>query len=263
MLKYFLYLKYFLLTTLFFAKIFLIDCRGGIGTFIERKVHNDKEPVFLDLGYWNIFKLKIILFSRYILKYQSLWQGWYDLVNNDILNRLKKQNISEDRLNLEVDIFDLNQGNSDQFFQEYLLKGKPIVIKRGSLEDENLFSNQYLLDHYGNTNVSVSDMATGQQSYCTLKDYLSADNSEQVGYIRASYNFTLENSNFVEQLNPQQFDAYMSGTRAKKSCYVSSELFLGASKETGTGFHAANGNNLFFMVVGKKNGHSSIPITLG
>ena len=245
-------LKSYLLTFLFFAKILLVDCRCGVGTFLTRKVHNDVEPIFLDLGYWNIFKLKAILFCRYVFKEQSFGQDCYESICDRIQQRLENQNISEDRINLEVDSYHFDKIDSEKFFQEYLLKGKPVVIKRGSLDHENLFSEQYFLEHYGDTNVSVRDIKTGKQAPRTVREYLSNNNPDKVEYIQSSFNFTLENPDFVEQLNPQQFDAYMSGIGAKNSCYVSSEFFLGKSKKTGTGFHCANGNNLFFMVRGQK-----------
>ena len=252
MLKLLQHLKSYLLTFLFFTKMFLVDCRGGVGTFLTRKVHNDVEPIFLDLGYWNIFKLKVILFCRYILKEQSLFSDWSESICGNILRRLENQNISEGQINLEVDTYKLKEINSDRFFQEYLLKGKPVVIKRGALDDEDLFSDRYFLEHYGDTKVAIDDVKTGKRFVRTLKEYLLDEDIERLEYIRNSYNFTLENPDFIEQLNPRQFDDYMSGAGAKKSCYVGSELFFGKRKKTGTSFHCANGNNLFFMVRGQK-----------
>ena len=52
MLKRLQHLKSYLLTFLFFTKILLVDCRGGIGTFLTRKVHNDVEP--------GLFRLRIL-----------------------------------------------------------------------------------------------------------------------------------------------------------------------------------------------------------
>ncbi len=252
MLKLLQHLKFYLLTCLFFTKIFLVDCRGGIGTFLSRKVHNDAEPIFLDLGYWNVFKLKIILFCRYLLKDASLFQDWYQSVCDNILKRLENQKIPENRLNLEVDTYQIDEIDSEQFFQNYLLKGKPVVLKKGTVESEYLFSDKYFLERYGNTKVSVNDVKTSKQTYRTLQEYLLDDDPDRVEYIRASTKFVSENTDFFETLNPQQFDAYMCGTGAKDSCYVSGELFLGKSKKTGTGFHCANGNNLFFMLRGQK-----------
>jgi len=252
MLKSLRHLKAYLLTTLFFVKTFLVDCQGGVGTFLNRKVHNDSEPIFLDLGYWNIFKLKIIFFCRYLFKDASLFRGWYQSICDRIVTRLENQNISKGQLNLEVDTYKIDDINPEIFFQEYLLKGKPVVVQRGSLDGESLFSEQYFLEHYGKTNMAVDDMVTGKRSLRSLKEYLSNDDDERIEYVRNSYNFILENPDFIERLNPQQFDAYMSGTEAKNSCYVGSELFLGKSKKTGTSFHCANGNNLFFMLSGQK-----------
>ncbi len=252
MLKLLRYLKAYVLTTLFFVKTFLVDCQCGVGTFLNRKVHNDVEPIFLDLGYWNIFKLKVILFCRYILKDQSIFKDWYESILDNMRLRLENQNISEDRLSLEVDTYQFDEIDSEKFFQEYLSKGKPVVVKRGSLYGEGLFSEESFLEYYGDANVSVSDMKTAKQATRTVREYLLDGNSDRVEYIRASFNFTLENPTFVEQLNPKQFDAYMCGTEAKNICYVNSELFLGNSKKTGSGFHCANGNNLFFMVRGQK-----------
>ena len=252
MFKLLQHLKSYLLTFLFFTKMLLVDCRGGVGTFLTRKVHNDVEPIFLDLGYWNILKLKAILFCRYVFKDQSFGRDWYESTCDNILRRLDKQNISEDRLDLEVDTYHFNDINSEKFFQEYLLKGKPVVVKRESVDREDLFSDRYFLEHYGDTKVSIDDVKTGTRFVRTLRDYLLDNDPDRVEYIRTSYNFTLENPDFVEKLNPQQFDAYMSGNGAKNSCYLFSELFLGKSKKTGTSFHCANGNNLFFMVRGQK-----------
>ncbi len=260
MFKLLQYIKSCLLTFLFFTRTFLVDCRCGVGTFLSRKVHNDAEPIFLDLGYWNIFKLKIILFCRYLSKDASLFQDGYQSTCDNIVTQLENQTISKDRLSLEVDTYQVGDISPEKFFQEYLLKGKPVVIQRGSLDGENLFSEQYFLEHYGDTNIAVDDMETGKRSQRSLKNYLSNDDPdspaetlcERIEYVRNSYNFILENPDFIESLNPQQFDAYMSGTEAKNSCYVGSELFLGKSKKTGTSFHCANGNNLFFMVSGKK-----------
>ena len=252
MFKLLQHLKSYLLTFLFFTKMLLVDCRGGVGTFLTRKVHNDVEPIFLDLGYWNILKLKAILFCRYVFKDQSFGRDWYESTCDNILRRLDKQNISEDRLDLEVDTYHFNDINSEKFFQEYLLKGKPVVVKRESVDREDLFSDRYFLEHYGDTKVSIDDVKTGTRFVRTLRDYLLDNDPERVEYIRTSYNFTLENPDFVEKLNPQQFDAYMSGNGAKNSCYLFSELFLGKSKKTGTSLHCANGNNLFFMVRGQK-----------
>jgi hypothetical protein len=251
MLKLIQRLKSYCLTFLFFLKIFLVDCQSGIGTFFTRKVHNSLEPILLDLGYWNVFRLKIILFCRYIFKKQYFFEDWHESVCKDILQRLENQNISEDQINLEVDVYQLNQISSDQFFQDYLLTGKPVVLKRGNLDNEDLFSDQYFLKHYGETKVVIDDIKTGKRFVKTLREYLSDNDPERLEYIRTSYDFTLENPDFVECLNPHQFDSYMSGAN-EKDIYVYSELFLGKSKKTGTSLHCANGNNLFFMIRGQK-----------
>ena len=183
-------LKSYLLTFLFFTKMLLVDCRGGVGTFLTRKVHNDVEPIFLDLGYWNILKLKAILFCRYVFKDQSFGRDWYESTCDNILRRLDKQNISEDRLDLEVDTYHFNDINSEKFFQEYLLKGKPVVVKRESVDREDLFSDRYFLEHYGDTKVSIDDVKTGTRFVRTLREYLLDNDPERVEYIRTSYNFT-------------------------------------------------------------------------
>ena len=161
------------------------------GLFLFRSgFSGDAPPLDLDLGYYNCLKLKFIWISRFLMEDQFLLSTYEKQIHADIRKRLDIQyrvnNITAKELHLNIPVVDFNTISAELFHQEYVLNGRPVVIKNYNFNATNEWTAEYISTHYGNHTVAVVNMNTSVTFNCLLSDFYQMSLRGDPVYIRVS-----------------------------------------------------------------------------
>lgn len=205
----------------------------------------------VDIGYLNNLKLKGIWLSRYFLKDQFLLKDAEAVVHHDIINRLtaqyKRQNLTTASIIKRVPTFRWGDIDRDTFFREYVQKGVPVVIKGFPSNAVKVWTPEYFAAHYGDHKIDVINTSAVQSISSTLSDFVRLSAVGEPLYLRSLSDIFDKHPELIDDVGFHQFDEHMSGQ------YMASQIFMGNGKVgSGTSYHCANFNNLFFQIAGRK-----------
>jgi len=240
----------FIQTTLFsniyFGLALLMDGFSGNGA-----------PVSIDIGYGNNLQLKFIWLSRYFAQDQFLFAEHEQSVFQDIERRLRAQYKARNydltkhnpNLNLaidEVDYADIVSGKVDML-REYVRPGVPVVIKNFANKAVREWSAEYFATKYPNHVCDVINTSSVTTQTTTLSEFYSKSVAGEPLYLRSLSNIFDVDPGLMDEVGFRAFDALMQGQ------YLTSQIFMNTGREgTGTSYHCANFNNLFFQIRGRK-----------
>jgi len=222
----------------------------GLRTFFGTNVTDLGPPVKLDLGYANVLQMKLILFSRYFFRSQTLFSGWHRRVEQAMVTRLRRSRIDTSKLVTRLTEIRAGEITADQFFKEYVMKGRPIVIRGGAAASEacRTWDVEFFRSRYGDVPVQILD--PGKEEFSgPLREVLDSQGTDRRLYVLGTINLLRDHKELIDQMGVLSYRKHM--TRLPIS-YVGSQLFLGVHHKSGSGWHCATGSNLFFMVRGKK-----------
>lgn len=223
----------------------------GLRTFFSTNVTDIGPPMKLDLGYANVMQMKLILFSRYLFRSQKLFSGWHRRVEQAMVSRLRRSKIDTSKLVTPLTEVQAGEITAEQFFKEYVMKGRPLVI-RGGASPTFACKNwdiDYFRTHYGDVPVQILDPQDEREYLGPLREVLDSKGTSRRLYVLGTINMLHDYKELIEQLGVLSYRQHM--TRMPIN-YVGSQLFLGVHKKSGSGWHCATGSNLFFMIQGKK-----------
>jgi hypothetical protein len=215
-------------------------------TLLVTDVTDNPPPQRLDLGWLNVLQFKLIYLLRFAARRQFAFPGWFRRVEAATLRRLDGTT-PEVRPLPELRLEDTDP---DRFYRDYVLGGQPVVI-RGGMRDTAAFERWDLdwLHSLRDAAVNIDDGNADAEISGTLGDALDSRGTNQRMYVYGATNLMRDRPELVEQLGVRRFERFLA---RRKVGYVGSQLFAGVHTRTGVGWHCATGNNLFFMVRGRK-----------
>lgn len=207
----------------------------------------------LDIGYLNEMQMKIIYLSRYLFRDQFLFQSWEHDVHSTIANRLgaqyEKNGWDESTLTTAVPTveWDSISTNVDKFFNDFVKPGKVVVVRHVPSKAVTTWSTDYFAAQYGDHLVDVINTSSVRPvPSMKLADFVSASKSESL-YLRSLSDIFDVHEELLDDVGHRNFDDHLKGQ------YMTAQIFMGSKKPgSGTSYHCANFNNLFFMVQGRK-----------
>jgi hypothetical protein len=225
--------------------------RFGLRTFFATGVTTAPPPVQLDLGYANVLQMKLILFGRYALRSQTLFPRWFHRVEQAMLTRLRRSRIDPASLVSPLPILQAGEIDPDRFYQEYVLQGRPVVIRGGvsASEAARTWDVGFFGRRYGDAEAQILDPARESEYRGPIREVLDSAGTDKRLYIYGATNLMRDHPELVEQLGVLDFRRHMT---RRPIGYAGSQLFLGVHHRSGSGWHCATGNNLFFMIQGRK-----------
>ncbi|MEJ2419292.1 MAG: cupin-like domain-containing protein [Exilibacterium sp.] len=239
----------YLLTKLYFLYSLVVDCRLILGTFMTKAVSVDERSRPLQLNWLWVLNLKVIYFLRYIFRNQELFNKQVDTIFEAIVSDMKKQPYHASQTLLEIPKFELDEISAEEFYNNFVKYGRPAVFKNVTSEARDKWCSEYFIKHYANKKLVVGD-EEGNDETKTVENYL---NDSKIDYAQNTVDILNECPELIEQLGIHRFEPYMvKVSNAVDKGYFGSEIFMGKSSKTGTSFHCAGGENLFFMLSGRK-----------
>lgn len=232
------YIQLSLLTNVFFGGALLADGFSG-----------DGPPVKIDIGYHNNLQLKFIWLTRFFVQDQFLFVDWEKYVFGDIESRLRSQYERENYPSLDLKIDTINWDDIDhvQFLDYYVRRGVPVVIKNFKNEATGKWSAEYFAKTYPNHNCEVINTSSVTAQRETIADFFAKSSQGAPLYLRSLSNIFDVDPKLIDEVGLHAFDKYMEGP------HMTSQIFMNTGrKNTGTSYHCANYNNVFFMVKGRK-----------
>jgi hypothetical protein len=230
----------------FFAKIYF----GG-ALFMEG-ISGDKPALNINLGYWNDLQMKSIWLSRFFLQDQFLFKSWEQRVHGDILNKITEQykqlNLTVNSITTQLPTFQWGNIDRETFVREYVAKGAPVVIKGFPSKASKIWSADYFASNYGDHRIDVINTSSVVSVSSTLSEFVRQTQLGEPLYLRSLSDIFDKHKELIEDVGFHTFDDYMEGT------YMTSQIFMNNNLKVGSGtsYHCANFNNLFFQIVGRK-----------
>ena len=133
------------------------------------------------------------------------------------------------------------------FLDNYVRSGVPVVIKNFSNKAIRDWSAQYFAEKYPNHLADVINTSSVTTQQATLSEFFEKSSKGEPLYLRSLSNIFDVDPSLVDEVGFRAFDKYMDGQ------YLASQIFMNTGrKNTGTSYHCANFNNLFFMIKGRK-----------
>jgi hypothetical protein len=222
----------------------------GLRTFLVASVAEEPPEPELDLGYVEVLQMKLILLGRYALRRQDLFEAWFDRVEAAMLTRLRRTPPDPEDLISPLPTITVEDIDSERFHRDYVMRGRAVVI-RGAVADSEAcrrWSAEFFRA-YADAPVQIRDPARESEYPGTLAEVLDSVGTENRLYIYGATNLMRDHEELVEQLGVLDYRAHMT---RRPAGYAGSQLFLGVHRQSGSGWHCATGNNLFFMVRGRK-----------
>jgi len=212
----------------------------------------------LNMGNHNILTMKWIYVFRYMFKDQFFMSSLADETLTDIETRLHKQ-FNDNGWNIstfsEVPVPTIQWGDisPEEFHSNYVVPGVPVILKNVPTSARELWSPEFFASNYGEHEIDVVNTITQSVLRMNMSRYVDAHRSDtdpergtDTWYIRALSDIFDAYPELSEQVNPQQFGEYL------KSRFITSQIFMGMVQSSGTSYHCANFNNLFFQIQGRK-----------
>jgi hypothetical protein len=241
-----LFIQTTLFSNIYFGAALLMDGFSGNGP-----------PVNIDIGYENNIQLKFIWLSRYFAQDQFLFSEYEQSVFHDIERRLKKQykernyDLDQNNPNLnlkidEIDYADIKSGKID-FLNMYVRSGIPVVIKNFQNKASREWTPKYFATKYPNHVCDVINTSSVTTQTTTLAEFYSKSVNGEPLYLRSLSNIFDVDPSLLDEVGLHEFDAHMQGQ------YLTSQIFMNTGRAgTGTSYHCANFNNIFFQIRGRK-----------
>lgn len=228
----------------------LVKQRLGLRTFFVTGVTDEPPAVDLDLGYLNVLQVKTILCGRYLLRRQTLFESWFGRVEQSMLARLRRQNIDPDRLVTPLPSIDASEFDPRRFYRDYVARGRAVVIRGGaSNTDACQRWDIAFFRAYEHAEVQILDPASEHEYRGPIGEVLDSVGTQRRLYIYGATNLMRDYPELVDQLGVRNFHQSMT---KRPGGYAGSQLFLGVHRSSGSGWHCATGNNLFFQIHGRK-----------
>jgi hypothetical protein len=218
-------------------------------TFFRSSISDVPPPVPLNIGYGNKLQFKTILLMRYFLKDQFWGQQWLKRIHQRILNNLNKQNIDLSKLKMSIPMVEPGEISAQEFCNKYVKTNTPVIIKGGA---KHTFAYQnwtmeMFRDRFGDFKAKTFNHSNNYKpGINTIKDVID---SEDKLYISFCAEIFCAHPELVNEVGCLEFREHMGGN---SGLFVAAQLFLGTQSSTGSDFHCANANNLFFQLRGKK-----------
>lgn len=211
----------------------------------------DRPQFDIDIGYWNNLKLKGIWLGRYFLQDQFAFKQLELKVQSNILQRLtaqyKERGIDKSSLISPVAAFRWGDIDQDTFFKDYVQKGVPVVIKGFPSKAAKEWTPAYFAKHYGDHKIDVIDTLAVRSVNSTISDFVQRSSKGEPLYLRSLSDIFDKHPELSEDIGFHALDDFM------RSQYMTAQIFMGNGKVgSGTSYHCANFNNLFFQVAGRK-----------
>lgn len=242
-----LFIQTTLFSNIYFGAALLMDGFSG-----------GRPPINIDIGYENNLQLKFIWLSRYFVQDQFLFAEHEQRVFKDIERRLRKQykernyhlNQHNPNLNLamaEVNYADIASGKVDML-KQYVRPGVPVVIKNFTHSTAvQQWSAEYFATKYPKHVCDVINTSSVSTQSITLAEFYTQSAAGEPLYMRSLSNIFDVDPTLMEEVGFQAFEASMQGQ------YLTSQIFMNTGRTgTGTSYHCANFNNLFFQIKGRK-----------
>jgi hypothetical protein len=137
----------------------------------------------LDMGASNLLKLKLIYVMRYLCSDQFLFQDTANGVLSDIEARLDSQykangwNYSSFE-NVPVPSFDWKDISADQFYEQFVLRGIPVVLKNVPSASSELWSPDFFADQYGSHEFDVINVNSVSTLRMNFSRYVEAHSAK-------------------------------------------------------------------------------------
>ena len=148
----------------------------------------DAPILHLDIGYWNQFQLKFIWISRLVYQDQFLFESTEKNIHKNILARLDKQydemNYPTQNFILPVDSFSCDNVSITSFYKDYVLNGRPVVLKNCSFPARDKWSMTHFRDHYGDIQVDVLNMSSVSSVPLSMRQFHQLTQQGEPLYIR-------------------------------------------------------------------------------
>jgi hypothetical protein len=223
----------------------------GLRTFLSTNVSDAGPPVTIDMGYANVLQMKLIHFGRYAFRRQNLFPRWFNRVEGSMLRRLRRSNIDTSKLVTPLKELKAEEIDPKTFFKDYVLKGRPVVIRRGANDSEacKKWDIAYFRDHYGDAEVQILDPERESEYRGPIREVLDSVGTAKRLYIYGATNLMRDHNELVDQMEVLKWREHMT---RRPNGYAGSQLFLGVHNRSGSGWHCATGSNMFFMVQGRK-----------
>mmetsp|Transcript_6091 Transcript_6091/g.11639 ORF Transcript_6091/g.11639 Transcript_6091/m.11639 type:complete len:325 (-) Transcript_6091:85-1059(-) len=209
----------------------------------------------LDMGYFNLLQLKFIYVSRFIGRDQFLFNDYAKKILLDIELRLDaqfKENGWDFTTFNEIPVPSVNHNEADsvEIYEKYVKKGIPFVVRGNPSRAVDLWSPDYFAAEYGSHDVSVINTTSVKVINMNISDYVDSQqegNTNGALYIRSLSDIFDDHPELKTDVGYAEF-----GEKHLGSMFVTAQIFMGMKQGTGTSYHCANWNNLFFQINGRK-----------
>ena len=212
----------------------------------------DRPHLNVHIGYFNNLQMKTIWLSRYFSQDQFLFKDWESRVHLQILDTVTEQykelNLTEASLTTQVPTFQWGDIDRDTFLRDYVQRGFPVIIKGFPSKAAKVWSSQYFASTYGSHKIEAINTSAIVSVQTTLADFIRNTENGEPLYVRSLSDIFDKHKELIDDVGFHTFDDYMSGN------YMTSQIFMSNSqkKGSGTSYHCANFNNLFFQINGRK-----------
>ena len=180
-----------LLQSFLFANNFFFFSLFGNGFTYDQ--NDDSILPVLDMGYFNMLKLKLIYVSRYIGRDQFLFNDYANNILEDIDKRLSVQ-FKENNWDLKkmseipVPTVDFSEVESVPIYENFVKKGIPFVVKNVPSRAAKTWNPTYFAENYGKHSISVINTTDVEVLQMTMSEYVESQqegNNNGALYIRA------------------------------------------------------------------------------
>ena len=226
-------------------------------------------PHLNDIQYDNKFhipadiqrRFKRIMFWRTMLKNPFLWEQSAQKAHEDMMAYIERNGWTPsdadkpDALNWD----DIN-ANKEFFYQEYIRKQKPCVIKNAPY-DKNVWTTEHIRSLWGDNPMVVHDLANNiQTNEMTLNEMIEF-NKSGAGCAYMSFNRTFfdTNKNLLETMCAEPLHGMLKKRRKLNGeLRIDAQLFISTESTHPTRsmaysfLHCANNINMFFNAEGRK-----------
>jgi len=212
----------------------------------------DRPHLNVHIGYFNNLQMKTIWLSRYFSQDQFLFKDWESRVHRQILDTVTEQykqlNLTEASITTQVPTFQWGEIDKDTFLRDYVQRGFPVIIKGFPSKAAKVWSSQYFASTYGSHKIEAINTSAIVSVQTTLADFIRNTENGEPLYVRSLSDIFDKHKELIDDVGFHTFDDYMSGN------YMTSQIFMSNSlkKGSGTSYHCANFNNLFFQINGRK-----------
>lgn len=195
---------------------------------------------------------------RFLYYDNYLYQDWLDQIHKELLEDFKARNVPVDEHTVyQIPTFQFDEVDPQYFLNEFVKKGRPAILKNSRIAAMN-WTTDNLAERYPDF-MAVTRCISGaaKAKRWPLRDYVDSRNGTEVCYLDNNAELFEQHPELVAELELHKIAEHMAGEKAvapgaKPKSYFFSQIFLSVFSTTGALFHAANYNNMFFMIQGKK-----------